>query len=378
MTGFAFYKHRILINSILICVLTFLLFLSTQSGLSAIYVRITGISPTAITYDNSAYWSIFISSSALAYILSKIIAKFMRNFLSSSYEEMKIKNERRMLSIITAMSALLLVFIYTVSFVSTAATNMETLWVLNSMLVIVIFIFVAILCYAFFKHLIQAIEIKHNHELLNNFESYKNNIENLYTEIRSFRHSTINILSAAFGFIENDDFEGWKNYFKEEVHPIKNNISTQSDIFKQLENIASPAIKGLLTLKILTAIKSKCLVAVGIDEKIENVGVANIDLIRMLGILFDNAIEEGCKKAGTQIQFVMYKSNKHLIILVINEFYGEPPDIVAIFEKGYSTKGENRGVGLPDLQKIVDTYDFVSLHTYINENKFVQELTIIT
>ena len=51
-------------------------------------------------------------------------------------------------------------------------------------------------------------------------------------------------------------------------------------------------------------------------------------------------------------------------------------DIKKIYEEGYSTKGENRGLGLNNVRKILANYGTMFLETELQENRFLQVLKI--
>ena len=49
-----------------------------------------------------------------------------------------------------------------------------------------------------------------------------------------------------------------------------------------------------------------------------------------------------------------------------------------IYDKGYSNKGKNRGLGLFILKSIVDKNSNMTLNTFINEGMFTQDLYIFS
>ena len=51
-------------------------------------------------------------------------------------------------------------------------------------------------------------------------------------------------------------------------------------------------------------------------------------------------------------------------------------DIRKIYEEGYSTKGENRGLGLNNVRKILANYGTMFLETELQGNRFLQVLKI--
>ena len=47
-----------------------------------------------------------------------------------------------------------------------------------------------------------------------------------------------------------------------------------------------------------------------------------------------------------------------------------------IFKAGFSTKGKNRGLGLSNLKDIMNNYSNATLDTSIENNRFIQNITI--
>ena len=51
-------------------------------------------------------------------------------------------------------------------------------------------------------------------------------------------------------------------------------------------------------------------------------------------------------------------------------------DCTQIFQEGYSTKGEGRGMGLSILEHIVHQNENIRMETRMDPGEFVQEMTI--
>ena len=101
-----------------------------------------------------------------------------------------------------------------------------------------------------------------------------------------------------------------------------------------------------------------------------------VDISRCLGILLDNAIEAALESDKKSMDIAIIKKNTSIIIVVANSYNGDIPVISKLFKEGFSTKGENRGLGLSNLKEIINKYNNVSLDTYIKEQKFYQELLV--
>ena len=110
--------------------------------------------------------------------------------------------------------------------------------------------------------------------------------------------------------------------------------------------------------------------------EIENIpGVKISELCEIVGIFLDNAIEEALK-AAKQVGILVRKSENGTEISISNGCL-DTPDIKSIYREGYSSKGENRGMGLAIARKIIDKYDNILLSTSCDDNVFTQTLEIV-
>jgi two-component system sensor histidine kinase AgrC len=66
-----------------------------------------------------------------------------------------------------------------------------------------------------------------------------------------------------------------------------------------------------------------------------------------------------------------------VVLVFKNNFKGERPVIHKIWEKGFSTKGEDRGLGLYTAKNIIEKkYNNVFMNTSAEDSEFIQELWI--
>ena len=61
-------------------------------------------------------------------------------------------------------------------------------------------------------------------------------IESINNEMRKFRHDYVNILSTMSEFIREDDMPGLRQYFNEQIVPMKDNLQTRSLKLNGIEN----------------------------------------------------------------------------------------------------------------------------------------------
>lgn len=209
-----------------------------------------------------------------------------------------------------------------------------------------------------------------------NLNEYTKNLEKLYSDMRKFRHDYINIISTMSGFLEDDDINSLKEYFNNHIYPLNKKINANNYSLGLLKNIYIPTIKGLISAKIIHAQELGINVILDIVEPIESICMDIIDFSRILGILIDNALKAALYSDEKKMNIGFIKKNNSVIIIIMNTFSGTIPTLSNIYKEGFSTKGENRGLGLSNLKEIISKYKNISLDTSITSTEFSQEIYI--
>lgn len=119
--------------------------------------------------------------------------------------------------------------------------------------------------------------------------------------------------------------------------------------------VENPLLAGFLSEKIHEAERRQIEVIYHCVFANNNLRVPEYKLIEMMGILIDNAIEaveqEKCSKV---IELNLSQENGTMIFETINECNVDKIKIVSkFFEPSYSSKGENRGIGLAKLKRML-------------------------
>lgn len=85
--------------------------------------------------------------------------------------------------------------------------------------------------------------------------------------------------------------------------------------------------------------------------------IDDIHLVEILGTLVDNAIQDMETARESEYLYIEAMQEGRIIILVANPHRKmQNHEMQKMFENGYSTKGENRGVGLYHVRKLVQKY----------------------
>lgn len=199
---------------------------------------------------------------------------------------------------------------------------------------------------------------------------YNHEIEQNYQEMRKFKHDLKNILSSLK--INNQESNSYLKKVEQYLHPFQNK---KIDHIINLENLKLQSLKMLIITKIMDAKAKGITIAFECIRPVESINLNEVDLNRIIGILFDNAIEATQNTTDKEIHILVIKHNDSVEFTIENSFSGEV-NLDKIKKLGYTTKQNNQGIGLSNLSRLVDKYMQLSFAQYVENKLFVSTLII--
>lgn len=204
---------------------------------------------------------------------------------------------------------------------------------------------------------------------------YNKTLQMLQDNTRAFRHDFSNIVQGMAGFIDKNDMEGLKKYYSQLLEDIQhtNNLTTLSP-----EVVNNPAIYNVLATKYHKADRLGIKINLEAFLNMNDLHIKIYEFTRVLGILMDNAIE-AAKECDEKIINVVFRkdSRRHMQLLIIeNTYLNKDINTDKIFEKGYSTKQGNTGLGLWEVRQILKKNNNLNLFTTKNDEFFTQQFEI--
>ena len=200
-------------------------------------------------------------------------------------------------------------------------------------------------------------------------------LEELQQEIRAFRHDVTNLFSGLTLQAQEGDLDGIQEFMKKTSGYFDEKLGNEIKQMDGLNNIKLYPVRSLLTAKLAAMRQKHIQSALEVLHPVqERQMMETADILRGLGILIDNAMEAVPGKNG-EIRLVVLQEEKELYIAVVNN-YDVVPDLSALSEKGYTTKGSGRGTGLSSYRKIISRYPGCVSRTYLRDGFFVQELHV--
>ena len=207
-------------------------------------------------------------------------------------------------------------------------------------------------------------------------ERYSRHIEELYKEVRSFRHDYTNLLTSLRLGIEEEDMEQIKEVYGSVLKDSSQKLQNNKYDLGRLVNVRDRALKSLLAGKFLKARDKKIVFNVEVPEEIQVDGMSLLDFLTIVSILCDNAIEASAEASQPHVSIAFLKNGAQETFIIENATKEEGIDISEIFSFGASSKGEERGVGLYTVMKIVESHPNTSLNTTCQNQVFRQVLTV--
>ncbi|WP_270617501.1 sensor histidine kinase [Streptococcus salivarius] len=215
-----------------------------------------------------------------------------------------------------------------------------------------------------------------NNIRLKNLDTYNHKIEELYQTVRGFRHNYRNLLTTLKLGIDQEDMTIVKDIYTSILETSDKRLETKQFDLTQLINIQDNTLKSLLSAKFLQADDQNIDISLEIPSPITLEGMTILDFITVIPILIDNAMEATVKAKKTKIMIAYIKQDKYQRFIIKNSTKEESISITKIFQKGFSSKGTDRGIGLASIREILEYYPNVSLNTRSVAYEFTQDLII--
>lgn len=237
---------------------------------------------------------------------------------------------------------------------------------------ILLFLFFALLIYLIlYNRYMVTKEVKKTVELLNAITVYEKRID----EDRIIRHEMLNNLLALKSFSDknSDDFDKTLDEF---IMSCSNKSVGIKNIYK-----LPTGLKDMIYYKINSLDNKKYNYNVNISKQV-NIKLEKenykeyISLCKILGIVLDNAIE-ACEKTKERFLTIdIYNENGNVVIDIENSYKDKIKDINKLYSKNYSSKGNNRGLGLHVAKMLLKNSKYLEMHQEIMNNIFVTRIFI--
>lgn len=222
-------------------------------------------------------------------------------------------------------------------------------------------------------------------ELKSNYESkslvernlYIKELERSNTELRRFKHDYKNLLASLSVSIKSDSRD------TDSIQTLLDYADSNIDLTSNIENtnlyhLKDDLIKGIIITKLAIAKDKNIEINFEIDQNVHIPKYLSVEITRILGILFDNAIEASLLVEHPKIEFALVSFDDYLEFIIKNNIKSTKKiNLDQISKIGYTTKSGHNCLGLSTVNKIIHANTNLLLQTKIAKNYFSTILTVL-
>ena len=245
----------------------------------------------------------------------------------------------------------------------------------GSILAAIIFICLLLCFFVMNSHKVQVekeIALKQKKFEQKHLQNYTDEIVGLYNEIRGFRHDYAGMLVSMQMAIDSGDLQEIDRIYKEVLVKANQKLRSEKYTYFDLNNIADSALRSLIAQSIVYARNSGVEFTLEVKDVITRLSMDLLDLVRIMSILLNNAVEGAAESYLKQMEVAVIKMDLETVIVIQNSCKITMNPSEDLFALGFSTKGRNRGLGLNNVKEILDKYDNIILETEMEDNTFRQ------
>jgi len=179
-------------------------------------------------------------------------------------------------------------------------------------------------------------------------ETHYAEVENMYRQIRGWRHDYRNHIQLMKVLAANGDMDAIKAY----LDMLDTDLNTVDTVVKTGNGMADAILNSKISLARARAITVRCDAHIPVKLK-----MSELDLCCIIGNLFDNAIEASMLLPEEQRQIRVYMDMKGSQLYISFTNFTSTKKLAKVGKVFRSTKGDGHGFGLVRIDTIVERLD---------------------
>ena len=265
---------------------------------------------------------------------------------------------------------------FTLTFLRYVLTDSATLTLIYAIALAISFAYLIFATFAFADNTRMQLEMQHQQEMLQNLKSYAGQVDSISLGLRQFRHDHHNLMLGFKEYIDASSQSGLRNYYDKYMAEFTASKAVSDAIIKKLDKIQIPVLRSILLAKSAQAQQQGTTFWLEVSDIISiNNDTVLLDLCRIAGILLDNAIEACAGVDGAELRVFASSTGRRLHFIFQNTCH-TPPPMHLIFDKDFTTKSTEGGLGLYNVMQLTDQNPNFVLSTTAKDGVFSQELYV--
>lgn len=212
---------------------------------------------------------------------------------------------------------------------------------------------------------------------INSLMEYTEKLEREERRLRKFKHDSQNMLLS---LRELADFED-RNAFNQGVMKLEEYFNVRfasNEIwgFNDFDNLKNPYVKSIFISKVQDMRNMKITAEFSCPKIVEDIDIPVFDLVRVLGITLDNAVEAVSGNRNGRIAMNIMKVRGAVKFVISNTVTGPHKPVGKLIQEGYTTKSRHQGLGLGNIRDIRKENGNLFVSYKYEENMFVATITV--
>ena len=351
---------------------SYLLLVICDNTIGLIFFKVFQIGYDIINYY-LAYWIIYDFATCTSYcILSYLVSMFLRKFLYHQAVSLPKGIVWLLLTDLVLSCIIVLTNVLAGAKIGYNPTNI----LFNCMNAFVFFLVSIIIIYQCLKVNQRYYKAQEELKQYESLKEYTANLEQLYNNLRSFKHDYVNIMTSISSYLDEKAYDELFDFFHTNLVPLKNELIQNTESLNLLMHVKPLEIKSLLSYKMMYAIEKNISVTIDIPNDITQISMNAVDLTRLLGIYLDNAIEAALESPNPKVNLHLADMDGYIALIISNSFLDKGLSFTEMTSLHITTKEKGQGIGLHNASLIFAKNPSVFHETYIENDLFFQHLQI--
>ncbi len=253
-------------------------------------------------------------------------------------------------------------------YLTTYVFNIDAVSYIIAMVVVVSQLFFSLFVYSINKKIRQD---KLSLQQINDLKIYTQQLESSQRSLRKFKHDYQNmLLSLKLSAKKSHDKELIDKLAEYSSKTLEDKVLWQ---FNDVDNVKDELLKSLFISKLNRIFQNNIQYSFECRIVIENLSNKYnlFDIVRILGIVYDNAIEESLELGDeARIDTMVYRENGELEIEIKNRCRNTDLTIQDMRKSGFTTKKHHDGLGLANIEELSQPYNDIFINYQIKDGWF--------
>lgn len=253
-------------------------------------------------------------------------------------------------------------------YLTTYVFNIDAVSYIIAIVVVVSQLFFSLFVYSINKKIRQD---KLSLQQINDLKIYTQQLESSQRGLRKFKHDYQNmLLSLKLSAKKSHDKELIDKLAEYSSKTLEDKVLWQ---FNDVDNVKDELLKSLFISKLNRIFQNNIQYSFECRIVIENLSnkYNSFDIVRILGIVYDNAIEESLEFGDeAKIDTMIYQENGELEIEIRNRYRDTDLTIQDIKKSGFTTKKNHDGLGLANIEELSQSYNDIFINYQIKDGWF--------